>query len=41
MPGGKRMLNDALKVSWRDQLKETNRSSADKVIVALTTGKIV
>jgi len=38
MPGGKRSLNDALKTAWRDQLKENNRSSADKVVVALTTG---
>ncbi|XP_066925026.1 uncharacterized protein [Clytia hemisphaerica] len=40
MPGGRRSLNDALKTAWRDQLKESNRSSADRVIVAMTTGNV-
>ena len=38
MPGGARTLNDALKRAWREQFKIANRSSADKVIVALTAG---
>ena len=38
MPGGARTLNDALKRAWREQLKIANRSSADKVVVALTAG---
>lgn len=41
MVGGRRSLNDALKAAWRDQLKENNRTAADRVIVALTTGNIL
>ncbi|XP_057294387.1 uncharacterized protein LOC130622945 isoform X2 [Hydractinia symbiolongicarpus] len=40
MPGGSRTLNDALKRAWREQLKENNRSAADKVVLAITTGDI-
>ncbi|XP_047142347.1 uncharacterized protein LOC101236314 isoform X1 [Hydra vulgaris] len=39
-PGGERTLNDALKRAWREQLKETNRTNADKIILATITGDI-
>ena len=38
MSGGTRTLNDALKVAWREQLKDSNRTAADKVIIALVNG---
>lgn len=41
MPGGRRGLNDALKTAWREQLKQNNKSIADKVIIAMATGNSI
>ena len=41
MPGGRRGLNEALKTAWREQLKQNNRTTADKIIIAMTTGMTI